>query len=144
MATRVKGQDVAINFTTPQGLQEGLGEILDFEAELDLEILEEEYLGKNSKEYDEIFNGVSGVVQLHVSSDAYFRFSERVQDRAQRRTAAGGIFNVTSSFTLGSGRRVRVIFEDVHFGAMPLKASSRKDYVTGKIQWKGSKIRRVL
>jgi hypothetical protein len=45
MAQRIKGQETVIGFTNPDGDQDGIDDILDFEAELDIEIL-----GKVSRE----------------------------------------------------------------------------------------------
>jgi hypothetical protein len=144
MAQRIKGQETVIGFTNPDGDQEGLEDILDFEAELDMEILEEKYLGKTSNDYDDIFNGVSGQVQLHMRTVDYFRFQERIQERAERRTAADGTFSATAAFNFPSGIRVRITFEDLFFGPSPIKVGGRSEYVSGTIAWKCSRIRRVF
>lgn len=144
MAQRIKGQETVISFTNPQGDQEGLEDVLNFEAELDIEILQEGYLGETADRYDDIYHGVSGRVDLHLENTDYFRFTERVQDRAERRTAAGGVFTATSSFAFPNGQRARLTFEDIFFGALPLRAPSREEYVTVTVSWKGARMRRVL
>jgi hypothetical protein len=144
MAQRLKGQDTVISFTGPGGDVSGLDSVLSFEAELDIEILEEGYLGETANRFDDIFNGVSGTVELHLQTTAYFKFTQDVQDRAQRRTPAGGVFNATSTFQFPNGQRARITFEDIFFGPMPLSSPSRKDYVKGTVQWKCSNLRRVL
>lgn len=143
MAQRIKGQETVLGFTNPDGDQEGLEDILSFEAELDMEILEEKYLGRSSNDYDDIFNGVSGQVELHMRTVDYFRFQEKIQDRAERRTAADGTFSATASFNFPNGTRMRITFEDLFFGPSPISVGSRSEYVKGTIQWKCSRIRRV-
>jgi hypothetical protein len=144
MAQRIKGQETVIGFTNPDGDQDGIDDILDFEAELDIEILEEKYLGKTSNDFDDIFNGVSGQVSVHMRTSAYFRFQERIQDRAQRRTAADGVFTATSTFNFPNGTRARLTFEDLFFGPSPIQVGGRSEYVKGTIQWKCSTVRRVF
>lgn len=144
MGQRIKGQETVLGFTNPDGDQQGLDSVLSFEAELDLEILEEGYLGETANRFDDIYKGVSGQVELHLETSEYFRFTERVQDRAERRTPAGGVFTASSTFQFPNGQRARITFEDIFFGAMPVSAPSRSEYVKATIQWKCSRIRRVL
>ncbi len=144
MAQRIKGQEVVLGFTHPNGDQAGLEDVVSFEAELDIEKLQERYLGETADRYDELFHGVNGQCELHLESSDYFRFAERVQDRAQRRTPAGGVFTATASFSFPNGQRVRLTFEDIFFGALPVRAPSSGEYITATIEWSGSSMRRVL
>ena len=144
MGQRLKGQEATISFVGPTGDEDGLQDVVSFEAELDVEILEEGFLGETANRYDDIFNGVSGRVEIQIESEAYFRFQQRVQDRAQRRSPAAGKFIAKASFRFPSGNRFRLTFEDIFFGPLPIRAPSRRDYVTATIQWKGSTIRRVF
>lgn len=144
MAQRIKGQETVISFTSPTGDVQGLEDVLSFEAELDIEILQEGYLGETADRFDDIYHGTSGQVELHLENSKYFLFTEQVQDRAERRSPAGAVFNATSTFAFPNGQRARITFEDIFFGAMPLNAPSRKDYVKATVQWKCSQIRRVL
>ena len=144
MAQRIKGQETVLGFTNPDGDQEGIEDILSFEAELDIEILEEKYLGKTANDFDDIFNGVSGQVELHMRTADYFRFQERIQDRAERRTPADGVFTATSTFNFPNGTQARLTFENLFFGASPIRVGGRAEYVSGTIQWKCSRLRRVL
>lgn len=143
MTIRLKGQETKLGFNSPDG-DEDVGEVKSFEAELDIQILEEGYLGQVANQFDDIFNGVSGSVELHIRNADYFRFTQKVQDRAQRRTSAEGKFSATSTFNFPTGQRVRLTFEDIFFGPLPLRAPSRAEYVTVTISWKGSSIRRVF
>lgn len=144
MGQRIKGQETTISFVGPTGDEEGLQDVVSFEAELDIEILEEGFLGETANRYDDIYNGTSGRVEIQIETAQYFRFQQRVQDRAQRRTPAAGKFNAKSSFRFPDGTRFRITFEDIFFGPLPVRAPSRRDYITATIQWKCSTIRRVF
>jgi hypothetical protein len=126
------------------GDEPGLADVQSFEAELMLEILEEGYLGETANRFDDIFNGVSGNAELHIETSDYFRFTQRVQDRAQRRTAASGKFVVKANFDFANGTRARLNFEDVFFEGLPVTVGARKDYVKVKVSWKCSNVRRIL
>lgn len=144
MAIRIKGQESSLSFVGPTGDEPGLGNIKSWEAELMLEILQEGYIGETADQFDDIYNGVSGNCELHISSSDYFRFTQRVQDRAQRRTAAAGKFVVKANFDFPDGTRARLNFEDVKFEGLPLTIGSRKDYVKAKVSWKCTTVRRIL
>ena len=144
MGQRIKGQEVKLSWVSPDGTEEGLEDVVSFEAELMLEILREGFLGESADRRDDIYNGVSGKVELQLESAKYFRFTQRVQDRAERRTPAAGVFNCTASFSFPNGERARITFEDVFFGSLPLRVPERKQYVTASISWECSRIRRVL
>lgn len=143
MSTRIKGQEVKLSFTAPSGDVQGLDYVKSFEWELDMEILSEDFLGFNAKEYDDIFHGVNGTVELQLHSADYFRFQEKVQARAQRRDAANGVFTATASFNFPNGVRARVAFPNLFFGTGPVRTSSRSDYVSATLQWSCSTIKRI-
>lgn len=144
MAQRIKGQEVVLGFTNPDGDQEGLEDVVSFEAELDMEILTEKYLGRTANEFDDIYNGVSGQVEIHMQNTKYLAFTEKVQDRAERRTPADGEFTCTATFKFPNGERARLTFENLFFGALPLRTPGRGEYVAATIQWKCSRLRRVF
>ena len=145
MTQRIKGQEIKLGFTNPDGDQPDFMIINSFEFEVDIEILEEMYLGEVGKRYDDHFNGYSGQAEGHFENFAeYMRFQQRVEDRAARRTPAAGVFNATASFNLPSGGRVRLTFEDIFFGAMPTRTPGQAEYVATTLNWKCSTLRRVF
>lgn len=143
MAQRVKGQENRLVMTGPNGVEEGLGDVKSSEAEIDLEVLEEHFLGETAARYDDIYNGCNGNMELQIESRAFMDFIGRVQDRAQRRLPADSKFMLTSAFSLPNGTRIRLCFEDLFFGPMPLRTPSRKEYVTLRVEWKCSTLRRI-
>ena len=141
---RIKGQEVKISFTNPDASQGGLDNIVSFDSEMDMEILREQFLGQTADEFDDIFKGFTGSVELQLNTPEYFRFQQRVQDRAQRRTPAAGVFNIGASFEFPDGQRFRMTFENVFFGPMPVPVSGRAAYVSTTINWGCKTARRVL
>lgn len=144
MAQRIKGQETSLAFTDPDGDVDELGVVSSFEAELDVQILEEGYLGETANRFDDIYNGTSGNVDMHLESTEWFKFSEKIQDRSARRTPASGKFSITSSFQYPDGSTAKVTFEDVFWGPLPLRVPQRGEYVAVSLSWKCSQIRRVL
>jgi len=141
---RIKGLETTSSFTSPNGPVKGIEDVLDFEYELDIEILEAEYLGHESKSYDEIYNGVSGNITLHMSGKEMFEFEELIENRARRRSAASGVFTHQSTYNFPDGGRVRLTFEDIHFGPIQTRSQSRKDYVQKTFSWKCETVRRTF
>lgn len=141
MVQRVKGQETRLTFTGPNGLEEGLEVIQSWEAELDIETLEEGYIGETANRLDDIYNKTTGNADLHLESDQYFRFVERVKARAQRRDgSANGVFTVMTTLLFSNGARVRSRFDDVSWGALPLRSPGRGEYVTVRVEWSCSEI----
>jgi hypothetical protein len=144
MTQRIKGQEVSVFVAGPDGDEDSFENIGDLEISVNLEILEEGYLGQVANEYDDIFNGVTGKISAHLSRSAYFRFQQKVQDRAQRRTPADEKFNIGARLSFPNGETARVTIEDVKFGPLPLTVGGRKEYVDVPIDFASSKIRRVF
>ncbi len=143
MAQRAKGQEAKLVISGPSGVEEGLVDVKSLEMEMDVEILEEGLLGETANRFDDIFNGVGGNAEMQIGSRLFLDFLGRVQDRAQRRSPASAQFTITAAFALPAGLRVRLVFEDVFFGPIPIRVPSRKEYVTIRVEWKCSTLRRV-
>lgn len=141
MAQRVKGQEVRIIFTSPAGQETSLSDITSFEVEPQLEILSEGYLGETTERKDDIFKGARGRAEIHLESQDYFRFVQRVIDRSQRRAPSDGRFNVLATLSFPNGERPRVLLEDVFFGPPPMNVSSREDYVSATVEFECSNVR---
>jgi len=135
---RIKGQEVKVSFVGPLGVEEGLVDIQSFEFEQMTETLQEDYLGQVASQFDDIYSGYSGKAEFHVETSQWLVFQERVRERAQRRTPAEAKFNIVCGFTFPDGRRARMFFEDVFWGALPTSVGSRKDYVSTSVEFKCS------
>lgn len=144
MAQRIKGQEVTVAFTTPEGDFTDFTDVLSATITLENEILEESYLGEVSNRYDDIYNGVSGSVEMHLENNQFVTFMNLVQDRSERRAPAAGQFNVSMTFALPNGERARVTCEDVFWGPIPVEVGGRADYVKLSLEFKCSRMRRVI
>ena len=145
MSQRVKGLECSLAMSTPDGADEDFADFVE-EAELtvDLEILQRDYLGHTSQEFDDIFKGISGSAKVHLDSPAYFKFAEKVQDRAERRTPASGVFSLSFTVNFPSGTTARLTAEDLFFGALPLRMPKRDEYLEGEITFQCKRLRRIL
>lgn len=124
---RLKGQEVNILMTAGGELVDSLGNIQSFEFEDELEILKEGYLGEFANRYDEVYMGVNGKFDIHISRKSYFDFRRKIKDRAQRKTPDVQ-FNISCVVSFPSGETKTVLFADVVFGTLPHSFPGRKDY----------------
>lgn len=141
MTQRIKGQNLRVSVTGPAGVEEGLVDVQSFEAELQLEIQTENYLGETTSRKDDIFNGVRGRMEIHLETALWFDFVDRVKARSQRRTPADEVFNCVTSVEFEDGTRRIISIEDIFFGPLPLRAGSRAEYVTATIDFESSDVR---
>lgn len=144
MAQRIKGQEVTVAFTTPEGDFVDFTDVLSGSFTVENEILEESYLGETSNRYDDIYNGISGSVELHLQNNQFVTFINLVQDRSERRQPAAGQFNVSFTMAFPNGNRARIVCEDVSWGAIPVGIDGRSDYVKFSLEFKCSRQRRVI
>jgi len=138
---RIRGQEVLISVTGPQGNITSIDAVQSFEAEHEIDILSEGYLGEVAERKDEIFMGISGKLELHIAKVEYLAFAQQVIDKAQRRIPATTVFNITATLSFPDGRVVRAIYRDVAFGTIPLSVGGREEYVSTSIEFQGSTVR---
>lgn len=141
MTDRIKGNEVVISVSGPNGNEGSLDSIQSFEVEHQIDILSEGYLGETAERQDEIFVKCTGKVELHVSKVEYLSFAQKVIDKAQRRIPGSTVFNITATLLFPDGRRARCIYRDVAFGSVPLNVGGRDEYVSSTIEFAGSSVR---
>lgn len=145
MAQRIKGLECSLSCSTPDGASEDIFEdILEAELTISMEVLAKSYLGQVGEKYDDVFKGISGSVKFHMETTTYLKFTEKVQDRAARRTPADGQFNLSFTLNFPNGQKARLTAEDCFFGDLPIKIGSQTDYIEGGVDFKCSTLRRVL
>lgn len=145
MAQRVKGLECELALSTPDGSDEDIFEdVIEANLDIEMEILERDYLGQSAPKFDDIFKGISGSVKFHMEAVTYIKFTEKAQDRAERRSPADGVFSLSFTLNMPSGVKARLTAEDIFFGTMPLKIPKRDEYVEGEIPFKCARLRRVL
>lgn len=142
MAGRAKGQDVRIVVTSSvAGQEDSITAVQSFEMSWQMEIKSEGYLGETANRKDDILMGIRANAKLHLERAAYFRFVQRVTDRAQRRLPASVKFNILASISFPDGSRARVLIEDCYFGELPLNVGGRDEYVESTIEIEASQAR---
>lgn len=140
MAQRIKGQEVRVVMVSPSGTETSLSDVQSFEVEPLMEVLSEGYLGETTERKDDIFKGVRGSMEIHLEDRDFFNFQQAVIDRSQRRSPAEARFNVIATLAFPNGDRVRVLMEDIFFGAPPLSVGSREDYVSVSLDFEASQV----
>ncbi len=138
---RIKGQEVVIGISGPQGNIGSIDAVQSFEVDHEIDILSEGYLGEVAERKDEIFMGISGKLEMHIAKVDYLRFMQQVIDKAQRRIPATTVFNITATLSFPDGRRARVNYRDVSFGTIPLNVGGRDEYVSSTLEFEGSSVR---
>lgn len=129
MAQRIKGQEVEVLLVADGAPVDSLTDVRSFDVTFQLEILTEGYLGETTNRRDEVFNGISGSMELHFEDPGVFEFISAVVDRAQRRTP-GVRVNIKATLAFPNGQRTRVIIQNAFFGDIPLSFGGRSEYGT--------------
>ncbi len=141
MAQRIKGQEVRVIMVSPAGLETSLSDVQSFEVEPMMEVLSEGYLGETTERKDDIFKGCRGTMEINLEQTAYFEFIDGVVLRSQRRTPASARYNVMATMDFPNGTSVRVLMENIFFGAPPVTIGSREDYVTVSLEFECSEVK---
>jgi hypothetical protein len=140
MSKRLKGQEVTLSLVR-DGRPKPIGKFQSVTLTIDMERLEEEYIGATSMEYDSIYNGTQIESDFHLPNDEYFKFAEALKLRAERRT--GGAIRIDAAIVMSmpDGSVKTFVLIDLEFAELAVEVGSRKDFVSGSIDGKTSKIR---
>lgn len=130
---RIRGQEVSIIITRDGVLEDTLVDVQNFNAELELEIKSQGYLGEKHNRKDDIYNGVKFDLELHLHTQDYFAFAKGVIDRAKRNTP-DTVVNIAGMFQFPNGQLFSFLIPDAKFGPIPLNVTARGDYVKTKLQ----------
>lgn len=132
---RLKGQETQIRMLRNGAPTEVANAISNFSMTDELEVLEEEYLGRVAAEYDDIYKGTSFNFEVHIEADAPFDLRQQVIDRAQRRGAgAAARFDIVFVGNLPNGTIKALTLVDVKFGPIETTDGGRAEYVTMKFE----------
>ena len=134
---KLKGQDVTVCFMVGGVQKDTITDIRNFEVTFMLEIISEGYLGKKSKSRDEVFNGVSGKMELHYSSKDLVDLAFQLVDRAKSREP-GLVVNIQATLNFPGGDRKRILLPDCSSGPMPFNNSGRAEFLKGTLDFKVS------
>lgn len=141
MSLRIKGQETKLAFSAPDGPVTTLAKITDFEVNILGEILEENYIGEVTPDFDDISNGVEVRCTVHLNDPSTFEFFQKVEDRRQRVSDAAGKFSAVALFKFPGGATRKGIVNDIFFADLPVKLGSRKAYATTTITGKAKRVK---
>ena len=142
-AQRLKGQEISCIIIQDSVPLEAITDIRSFEFSYELETKDDGFLGETTNRKDSVFKGISGRMELHTSNKSTFKLIAAAVDKARRRTP-GTRINIKAAFNYPNGDRARITITDVEFGAFPINASSRTDFVTVGMTFVASEARVVL
>lgn len=137
---RLKGQEVELRITSSAGEVRSITDVKSFEFTIDVETLEEGYLGHKSNSFDDVYKGVEGNLEAHIEKGEIFDFVQSAIDRMK--SAVPGVqFHANCTFALPDGTVRRAFFNNIFFGPFPFTAGGRTEYVTMKTSFKCSEVR---
>jgi len=140
---RLLGQNVALIIIQDSAPIQEISCIRSFSFTYEQELKDEGYLGETTNRKDSVFKGMKMDMELHTNNNKVFQLIQSAVDKARRRTP-GTRINIKCTLTWPNGDVARVTFPDVEFGAFPINANSRTDYVTVKLEAACSEARTVL
>jgi hypothetical protein len=126
---RLKGQETSVSFVSSNGTEESVADVKSFDIQFERDILSEGYLGQTTEQKDDIFKGVSGKLEFHVRQAEFLDLVQRMNEKTKRRLP-GEQFEIVSTLTFPNGDKRRIIIPDAKFGAIPISAPSRDDYIS--------------
>lgn len=137
---RIKGQEVSFSIVR-DGNPTPIGVVQSNTITVDLERLEEEYIGETSMRYDSIYNGTQIEADMHIETPDFLAFIEAVKRRAERR--AGGSIRIDAAVTyvFPSGQVRSFVLIDLESAELPIETGGRKDYVSLKLDMKTATIK---
>lgn len=143
MAQRLLGQNVSVIIIQDSAPIQEIQCIKSFSFTYEQELKDEGYLGETTNRKDSVFKGMKLDMEIHTNNNKVFNMIQSAVDKARRRTP-GVRINIKCSLTWPNGDVARITFPDVEFGAFPINANSRTDYVTVKIEGSCSEARAIL
>lgn len=133
MSQRTLGQNVSVIILQDSNILDEISCIRSFGFTFELELKDEGYIGETTNRKDSVFKGVKLDMELHTNNTKVFSLIQSAIDKARRRTP-GIRINIKATVSYPNGQQARVTFRDVEFGAFPINAGSRSDYVTIKLE----------
>lgn len=140
---RLLGQNVSLIIIQDSAPIQEISCIRSFSFTYEQELKDEGYLGETTNRKDSVFKGMKMDMELHTNNNKVFNLIQSAVDKARRRVP-GTRINIKCTLTWPNGDTARVTFPDVEFGAFPINANSRTDYVTVKLEAACSEARTVL
>lgn len=142
MSERLKGQESLVRLIKSGSVVEELTDIQSAEFDFDLTLLSEGYLNERSDRKDDIFNGCSGSISMHIESRLYLNFISDIVTRAQRKVTMFKVDLITVlQFT--DAESAKILFPDIRFGNFKQQISGRAGYTGLSLDWGSSTFQRL-
>lgn len=135
MGKRLRGQNVELAIVVNGQNNSNLTKIKSFSFEPMMETQEEGFLGHTSNEFDDIFNGISGDIELQIPNRGYIDFLLKVIKRA-RDQEPGTKINIKCTCNFSVQGPVRLMFADISIESPKFDSGGRGEYVTGGFSFK--------
>lgn len=127
MAQRIRGQETIITIIA-DGLVEGeIDSIVSSEFTHNIDLQEDNFLGRTSPDFDMIFKGTAFNVQGQLSNPSALRLFDKIIAKAQRQADAAVRIDITSTFIFATGTYT-IAFEDCSFGSIPVTTGGREEF----------------
>ena len=133
MSLRLKGLECTLRFTGPDGGEDSLVKIKEWEINAKGEILKEDYTGAVTPEFDSVEDGIEVRFTVHHHDPEVLDFFQRVRDKRMRRADAAGKFSAVGILRWPSGRTRKLLVPDIEFGDLPFKVGGRKVFTESAI-----------
>ncbi len=137
MDARIRGEDRELRIISDGEVEGLITAITSCEFEDQREIKSDGFVGERTNRKSSVFNGCRGNLALQIESSEWFDFMTKTKAKAKRETP-NVQFNLIGTFLFPSGEIKQLSIPDVSFGAIPLRVSSRTDYVTATLDWEAS------
>lgn len=133
---RVKGQNMKLQVLAAGAPVLGIL-IKSFEMTAQNEVQTEGYLGEDTDRRDDIYNGVTGSIEVHFDSQDIFQFMRDAIDRAKNKTL-GVTFAISGAVEFPNGQTPKIDIPDIRFGNFALSFGGRVEYGSVTIPFEAS------
>ena len=131
---RLKGQETELRLIVDNNVQDTITDIRSMNISIQLAILQEGYLGETTMRRDEVFNGVTGSIELHIENEDIFTLLNSIVNRARRREP-GVKINAKTSVRFPNGQNKIIMISNIFFGEIPFGFGGRAEYVTTSLHF---------
>ncbi len=137
MEQRLLGQDTTIRVIQDGVMVAEIAAIGNFDGSIDLEIKEDQFLGRKAADFSDVFNGYSGGLEFQTATAGWTEFADAVIARATREDPSA-VFNVVRQDLYADGTSNVFTYLDVAWGPLPENFSGRKEFAKFKLAFKCS------
>src|SRR5271157_5232197 len=116
---RLRGEQTTILVVANGTVQDTLNDVMNFNAELEFEIISKGYLGQVTNLKDMIFNGAKFDFEINSYTQDWATLVAVIKALAQR-TAPNNVINITSVMQYPNGDEPSLLFSNCQFVAIPI------------------------